>query len=67
MDSPATEKKPLLTQQMRIATREIHNLSDALVNSKLVFGTFLKPLWKFSEMNNDENTKNLSKIAKHVI
>lgn len=38
MDLTGNEDKLLLTKQMRIATREIHNLSDALVNSKLVFG-----------------------------
>lgn len=28
----------LLTKEMRVATREIHNISDALVNAKLAFG-----------------------------
>lgn len=27
-----------LTKEMRIATREIHNISDGLVNAKLAFG-----------------------------
>ena len=27
-----------LTKEMRTATREIHNISDGLVNAKLAFG-----------------------------
>lgn len=31
-----------LTKEMRVATREVHKLSDALVNAKLAFGKLCK-------------------------
>jgi hypothetical protein len=30
-----------LSKEMRLATREIHRISDALVNAKLAFGNYL--------------------------
>lgn len=33
--SPASFSK-----QMRVATRDVHKISDALVNAKMVFGMF---------------------------
>lgn len=33
-----TEKTVSFTKAMRVATREIHNVSDGLVNAKLAFG-----------------------------
>lgn len=33
-----TEKTISFTKAMRVATREIHNVSDGLVNAKLAFG-----------------------------
>lgn len=35
MDS---QKEILFTKKMRIATREIHGISDALINAKIGFG-----------------------------
>ena len=31
-----------LTKEMRVATREVHKLSDALVNAKLAFGELMR-------------------------
>lgn len=28
------------SKQMRVATRDVHKISDALVNAKMVFGNF---------------------------
>lgn len=38
MVTPASEVKIEFTKQMRKATREIHDISDALVNAKLGIG-----------------------------
>lgn len=35
-----------LTKEMRTATREIHNISDSLVNAKLAFGEFFFTKYK---------------------
>lgn len=33
-----------LAKEMRVATREVHNISDALVNAKLAFGNLIAHL-----------------------
>lgn len=36
----AQQSPTSFSKQMRIATRDVHKISDALVNAKMVFGTF---------------------------
>ncbi|XP_062565321.1 heme oxygenase 1 [Armigeres subalbatus] len=40
-----TSKKVSFTKEMRLATRDIHNVSDALVNAKLAFALYDSAVW----------------------
>uniref|UniRef100_A0A8D8AGY0 Heme oxygenase n=1 Tax=Culex pipiens TaxID=7175 RepID=A0A8D8AGY0_CULPI len=40
-----TEKTVSFTKAMRVATREIHNVSDGLVNAKLAFALYDSAVW----------------------
>lgn len=38
-ESKETQEKELFTKRMRRETRDVHEISDALINAKLAFGT----------------------------
>lgn len=38
-ESKETQEKELFTKRMRRETRDVHKISDALINAKLAFGT----------------------------